>query len=289
MEKLSKQKSLHPRVSVVMTVYKGEKILKRSIPSVFSQTFTDFEFITIVDGSPDNSIQELQKYRDPRIRILVNETNLGRAKASNRAIRAARGEYIARIDQDDIWCDREKLAKQVRFLDNNPDYVLVGGAMIVVDRGDKEIFRALLPESDEKIRRVMLFDNPFVHSSLMFRKEAWERVGGYDEEIIFPDDYDLWLKLGTVGKVYNFPEYFVWYLQDVGQNTSNINIVNNLKQVIPLRVRYRNDYPGFWKAYLLGWCYYFYRALKIPKIFRHALLKIRTLVFSRDLPYKHHY
>ena len=242
-------------VSIILATYNRSGTIKKAIDSVLAQTYRDFEFIIIDDGSTDDTLDVLKSYNDSRIRKIENKENIGFVKSLNKGINCAKGEYIARIDDDDYWLDKEKLEKQIKFLENNSEYVLMGTGII---RGDKKI---LLPETDQEIRKIMLLKSPFAHPSVVFKKEAWQKVGGYNESLFFSQDSDLWAKLGKTGKMYNLPEYLTYIsVGDSNRTQKRIRYHLWLKQKI--RVRYRKDYPHFWKAYLLGWIAFLYPSLK---------------------------
>jgi len=273
-----------PIVSVVVATYNREKYVKKAIESVLSQTYKNIELIIIDDGSTDKTPEIIFEFlkKDQRIIILKNEINLGLTKSLNKAIGSAKGKYIARLDDDDYWCDENKMKKQVDFLEKNTDYVLTGGGIIRIDENGKEINRHLQPEKDEDIRKVILLDDAFVHSSVVFKKSVWELSGGYDgygEDIFFSEDWDLWLKLGKIGKFYNFQEYFVCYMLWEG-NISNRNIFYNLIMANKLRKRYRHDYPNFLKGFFLGWVSYLYVFLPSNRFLKPIFSKIKRIIFG---------
>lgn len=274
--------NIKPLVSIILPTHNRASYISTAIESALSQSFKDFELIIINDGSTDKTskiISEFEK-RDSRVRSIANKHNLGLVKSLNKGIKNANGKYIARIDDDDFWCESNKLEKQTKFLDSNPEYVLVGGGAIITNKEGKEVARVLYPEYDEDIRKEILFYSPFAHPSIMFRKDAWGRVGGYDEELFYSEDWDLWMKFGRVGKFHNLQEYFLNYLQGE-QNRSNNNIRRYMRLNLSLRKRYRNDYLGFRRAYLLGWAYYLYFFLP-RKNFLHPLFsKLRRIIFPQ--------
>jgi len=242
-----------PLVSVILPTFNRAASLSKAIESALSQTYKNFELVIIDDCSIDETLALLTAYakRDNRIIVLRNEENLGLVKSLNKGIQRAKGAYIARLDDDDFWCDPQKLEKQVAFFEKNPDYVLTGGGQIRIDEKGKEIAHSLFLENDKDIRNFILQNNPFAHTSVLFRKESWQKVGGYDESLIFSEDWDLWLKFARVGKLYNFQEYFVYYLQG-GQNRSNEHMVRDALLNMKLRVKYRKNFPGFFRAFCRG-------------------------------------
>lgn len=275
----------HFLVSVIISTCNRADYIIKAVESVLSQSYRNIELIVVDNGSVDKTPEVVAKLgeEDHRIRIIINKTNFfSRGGSSNIGIREARGKYIARLDDDDYWADPRKLEKQVKFLDEHPNYVLAGGGMIGINKEGKELFRCLFPENDEDIRKSILFDNFFSHGTVVFRKDAWEKANGYDEEIDlpeFPEDWDLYLKLGKLGKFYNFQEYFLYYLQ-AGQNTFRQNSRRNLKINNQVRKKYRRDYPGFWKAFLLNQASYFYSFFPFKKEFRPIFFKLGMKIFG---------
>lgn len=275
-----------PLISVVIATRNRAEYLNKAIGSVFNQTYKNIEIVIIDDCSIDNTPEIILRYcrQNRGIIFLRNDTNLGFPKSLNKGVALANGKYIARLDDDDFWADSKKLDKQAGFLDNNKDCVLVGGGVIWIDEKGKEIFRYLLPENDEDIRKYILSDNCFVHSSAVFRKSDWEKAGGYNEKFGIDCDWALWLELGKLGKFHNFSEYFVYYLK-WNKNISNFNIRDNLKKQIILRYDYRNDYQGYLKSFFLGWIYYFSSFLPFRKNLRPILIKFKKIIFGH-LPLK---
>lgn len=263
-----------PKVSVLMATWNRAGMLARSIESVRAQTFADWELIIADDGSTDGTSKVVAEWmkREPRIAYARSEANEGISKNYNRGLNIARGEYVAMIDDDDPWCDHQKLEKQVTFLDAHPECVGCGGGVIVVDGEGKELYRYLKPRTDEAIRARMLFSNPMANSTTMFRRRAGEAVGWYDETIRYSGDRDFWLKMGLAGKLYNFPDYFSWYAM-TGANTSIAKIRPHLKASLMVMRRYRNNYPGYIPALVVNFAQYAYSFL--PELIRqpvHALL-----------------
>jgi len=244
-----------PLISIVLPTYNRLKSLTRAIDSIKIQTYDNWELLIVDDISDDGTqeaMEELQKC-DSRInyyRIKVDDTP-GISKYLNYGISKAKGKYIARLDDDDYWCKNEKLKMQVEFLEKNPDYVLIGGGMIIIDEEDNEKFRYLKNENDSEIREKALFANPFTHAAVMFRKDVVESIGGY-KNWLHAEDWDLWLRLGKVGKFHNFKEYFGKYLV-AGQNLSFKYQRRQAKIILKIIKTHRKDYPHFWKGYLLNY------------------------------------
>lgn len=261
-------------VSIILATYNRSKYISKAIESVLNQSYRDFELVIIDDASTDKTSEVLNSYNDSRIKIISNKNNLGFVKSLNKGIKYAKGKYIARIDDDDFWPDSSKLKKQVGFLEDNPEYALVGCGIIRVDSQGKEIKRYLLPEKDEDIREIMLITSPFVHMGTVFRKKAWDLVGGYDEKLHFSQDSDLWAKLGKVGKLYNIPEHLTC-ASDWKENRTNKRIHYHLLLKQRIRLRHRKDYPHFFKAYLIGWGAYLFSFLPFQRNLKPLYSKLR--------------
>jgi glycosyltransferase involved in cell wall biosynthesis len=238
-----------------------------AIESLQKQSFRDWELIIADDGSTDDTprVVEEWKKKEPRLTYTRSEVNQGISKNYNRGLRLARGEYVAMIDDDDPWCDERKLEKQVAFLDKNPDYVGCGSGVIVIGaeqtRGtDHELYRYLKPETDAAIRARMLFSNPMANSTTLFRRAAGEGVHWYDETTRYSGDRDFWLKLGLVGKLYNFPAYFSFYTMG-DENTSIAKLKPHLAASLMIMKRYKGKYPSYYPALFLNELQYVYSFL----------------------------
>ncbi len=192
-----------PKVTVLMSVYNGEKYLREAIDSILNQTFKDFESIIINDGSTDSSREIILSYNDPRIRLIDNEKNTGLTHSLNKGLQLAKGEYIARQDADDISLP-ERLERMTDFLDKNKDVELLGSSFINIDEKGKELSVSLLNTDDKEIKNMLLSGNHFGFE--MFRKRVMEKVGFYREEFRYAQDYDLALRIAEVSKVANIKE-----------------------------------------------------------------------------------
>ena len=191
----------------------------------------------------------------------------------------ARGKYIARLDDDDYWCDEKKLEKQIDFLEKNPDYILVGSSGIIIFEADKKTISWERPTTDEDIRKQMLFKCPFIHSSVIFRKEIVKRIGGYREECKVIEDWDLWMRLGKIGKMYNFPEVFVTNVVH-GDNISiqkNMQLMKNGIKIIKI---YRKNYPDYFRALFFNYIKLLFFALPFST---KMLMKIK---FNKNIKRK---
>jgi len=190
----------NPRISVIMSVYNGEKYLREAIDSILNQTFPDFEFIIVNDASTDSSLKIIQSYHDKRIRVIENEENIGLTKSLNKAIKKARGEYIARQDADDISL-LNRFEEQLRYLEQHPEVSLLGTSIYRIDSGgDVTGKRIALAKPTTKD---MFKGNQFSHGSVMFKRQVIDNVGGYNELFRYVQDYELWLRIAKHYEVRN--------------------------------------------------------------------------------------
>lgn len=270
-----------PRVSIIMATYNRAGLIGKTIQSLLNQTFMDWELVVPDDGSTDNTPEVIKEWgrKLSQIKYIRSDVNQGISKNYNMGFKHCRGEFIAMIDDDDPWCDSQKLEKQVKFLDENPDYVGCGGGVIVINLEQKELYHYLKPETDKDIRDKMLFSNPMANSTTIFRRSAGEKVDWYDETTRYSGDRDFWLKLGTIGKLYNFPEYFSFYTMS-DSNTSIIKMRPHLKASLQIMMRYKKNYPHYFLALIFNWIQYFYSLLPnfIKKPIHYFLARLKRLV-----------
>lgn len=205
---LKQQNTDTPKVTVLMPVYNGEKYVGEAIESILGQTFKYFEFLIINDGSTDKSEEIIRSYKDPRIRLINNERNLGLADSLNIGLKEASGEYIARMDQDDISLP-SRLAKQVTFLDQHPDIGVVGSQATIIDEHGQKQSLLSLPLTHPLIAWTMFFKNPMAHPSVMMRRSVLSKQFYQPESC--PEDYELWSRLIFRTKFVNFAEPLIRY------------------------------------------------------------------------------
>jgi hypothetical protein len=197
------------RVSVIMAVYNGEPFVAEGIGSLLAQTFDDFELIVVNDGSTDRTAEIVAGFDDPRIRLVANERNLGLAPSLNRGLALARGEFIARQDADDRSVP-DRLARQVAFMDANPDVALLGSWFTEIAADGTRRESHPLPTSHADLSWYLWMRCPFVHSAVLWRRAlVAEDVGGYDERLAYSMDYDLWRRIAARHRVANLPESLV--------------------------------------------------------------------------------
>lgn len=238
-----------PKISIILITYNRSHYIKEAIGSVLAQSFKDWELLIIDDASTDDTKKIIENLMETekRIKYFFNKANIGISRSRNLGLSLAQGKYIAIIDSDDIWDEKNKLKNQYDFLENNQDYALVGGGVIVIDQNGQETKRYYNPESDEKIRKKILFKNPFAHSSVMYLKGAALNFGGYDPNLKTLEDYDLYLKIGTKHKLHNLKKYYSKYRVHAGNITAQER-ANMMKLNIVLINKYKKNYPNYWIA-----------------------------------------
>src|SRR3989344_7756276 len=187
-------------VSVIIPTYNREKYIKKALDSVFFQTLQDFEIIVVDDGSTDNTKALLEPYIQEGKAKYIYQQNLRVSKARNNGIRNSSGKYIALLDSDDYWLDSEKLEKQVKAFENQKDLVLTSGGIIRITQDGEVVSKILNPEKDEDVRRSMLLSCLFAPSAVMFKKEHWEKIGGFNETSDLSEDWEFFMELGKYGK-----------------------------------------------------------------------------------------
>jgi glycosyltransferase involved in cell wall biosynthesis len=210
-----------PFVSVIMPVFNGEKYLNEAIESILNQTYTNFEFIIINDGSTDTSEEIILSYKDSRIVYIKNPENYKLIQTLNIGFSLAKGRYIARMDADDI-SHPDRLQKQVQFLDINEDYGLVGSGVNLLHGANKS---QLLYHTDyASLKFALAFYCPFIHPSVMLRKEVIKSMDPvFDERFLHAEDYELWTRLAFRTKMANLPEYLLDYRVHDSQISSQHN------------------------------------------------------------------
>lgn len=212
-----------------MPVWNTERFLRAAMESVLRQSFESFELVVIDDGSADGTGEVARGYGDARVRVVKNETRRGVVYALNRGIGLARGEYIARMDGDDV-SHPNRFEAQVRFLDSWPDIALVGSCANVIDENGTVMRPMRVPTSTREIDEVLLRRNVFIHPTVMFRKGAVLEMGGYRtiRNADAAQDYDLWLRLVERYPLANLPELLVDYRMHEGQ-VSVRNLLGQLR------------------------------------------------------------
>lgn len=221
-----------PAVSVVMPVHNAGGYLDSAVRSILDQSLADFEFVILDDGSTDGSLERLRAWArsDGRIRLIENRTRSGAAASSNRVTRAASAPLIARMDADDI-AEPKRLERQASVLAGHPDAVMVGALAVTIDGCGRQV----RPADYGRLVRRSAFA-PFSHSTAMFRKEAFERAGGYREAAEKWEDVDLFLRMAAEGPILVLAEPLLRYRQ-TGRSTRSMDGEERLERSMALLYR----------------------------------------------------
>ena len=199
-----------PFLSVVMLVYNSELFLKEAVESILKQTFSNLELIIIDDGSSDSSHKIIESFDDVRIKTFYNKTNRGIVYSRNKGLEYSKGKYIAMFDSDDV-ADLSKFEKQIKFLEDNLDYGMVGSwSEIINSNGDKAKKNFKLKAKPEEIPSILFFRNYFINSASVFRKEIVKDFV-YPEGYDIVEDYYLWVYISKRSKVWNLQEFLLSY------------------------------------------------------------------------------
>ncbi|MDP2905704.1 MAG: glycosyltransferase [Candidatus Omnitrophota bacterium] len=182
------------KVTVLMTVYNGGRFLRQAVESVLAQSYSDFEFLIVDDASSDGSLEIIKAYQDPRIRIIQNSLNKGQTASLNIGLREARGEFIARIDADDIALPRW-LEYQTRVARNGPENAVISSRVGVINENGFVKQLLDIPQTHEGMVLRSLTASPVNHGGSLIKREVILQYGGYDESFRILADYDLWIRL----------------------------------------------------------------------------------------------
>ncbi|MGV8059932.1 MAG: glycosyltransferase family 2 protein [Smithellaceae bacterium] len=235
--------NLAPEITVLMPVYNGEKYLHDAIKSILRQSFKNYEFLIINDGSNDKSVEIIKSYDDERIRLVNNHTNIKLIATLNKGIKLAKGEYIARMDCDDVSLP-SRLEKQLIFLKKNPEIGVLGTAINIINERGDVYFSKHYPSSHYFLIWSMCFLSPLlIHPSVMMRKNLFKHTHGYDKEMIHAEDYELWYRLSKLTKLSNLSEV-LFNLRKHNNNITKIYSSINYNNSRIIRQRIISDILG---------------------------------------------
>jgi glycosyltransferase involved in cell wall biosynthesis len=206
---MSKPKN-EPLISAVMSVFNGSQYLADCLDSVLKQTYSNFEFIIINDGSTDNTAEILDSYadKDSRLSIHHEKENLKLVRALNKGCKIARGKYIVRMDADDV-CELHRFETQIRFLEDNPDIGILGSWVQNIDQKGNKLGIWQVPTDPSHIAWTLQFDCCMAQPSIMMRNDVLNKLDYYRISALQCEDYDLWCRASFVTKLANFPEALV--------------------------------------------------------------------------------
>lgn len=276
-----------------MAVYNGERYLREAIESILGQTFTDFEFVIINDGSTDSSRDIVLSYRDSRIRLIDNPENIGLTKSLNRGLSLARGEYVARQDADDI-SHSTRFEKQVEYLDAHPEVALLGTQAFNIDEsGRRHCNDVIMRKATSKlaIKWQLLFDSAFIHTSVMFKRSiVWNILGGYDARFLKNQDMELWWRVANKYEVANLPEMLLesrYSEHSISRNYS-MSDVQRVRDILIIRLEEELMVdPRVASEWLLFWHQVTNPSLRTDPVFsRNSLCNFNIIVnaFERRYP-----
>ena len=231
-------KKIKPMVSVIMPTHNGARTIESSIRSVLNQEYKDFEFIIIVDASTDNTLDIIEQNNDERIRVHRLSKNSHICFALNEGINHARGKYIARIDDDDIW-EKDKLSKQIAFMENNPDYGACFSWVSIIDKkGDdveespvQDVFKQPNRMRRDWVRYMFNELSCLCHPTAVIAKKVLEEVGNYNIALVQLQDFELWLRIAKRYPIYVIQEQLVKYRWD----PLNSNSISTRSETIDYR------------------------------------------------------
>ncbi len=203
--------SMTPMISVLLPVYNGEKYLREAIDSILNQTYRDFEFLIINDGSTDKSVEIIQKYNDSRIKLIHNKENMGLIYTLNKGLDLANGQYIARMDADDISLPN-RLKLQVDFMENHSNVGMLSGNVISIDSNSKVISQKWWVDNNLPIEWLLIWENPIAHPSVMLRcKTLLGNKLIYNENKRHAEDYDLWCNMALSTNIERLEDVVLMY------------------------------------------------------------------------------
>lgn len=238
-----------------MTSYNRAPLIGEAIRSVLNQNYSNWELLVLDDASADQTSEVVANFAHEDRRIVYSPApqNLGITKNRNRGFALAKGTYIAVLDCDDLWLDKDKLAKQVEFLESHKDHVVVGTNVTVINGEGRKTGELHYALTDTDIRQKMLMRNQFTHSAVLLRRSYLPLPKPYDEggAVSIWEDYDLFLRLGLVGQFANLPELMTSYRLH-GNNISITQKKNGAVAHLKIIKKYRDNYPNYWLAFIKG-------------------------------------
>lgn len=219
-------------VSVVIPVHNGQKYIKESIDSCLNQTYKSIEIVVVDDESTDNTLDILKEYGE-KIKIVSVKKQNGLGNVINLGIKESTGEYIARLDADDIMYPT-RLEKQMQYLDNNPKCVVVGGQVDVIDENGNIVNHREYAVEDKDIRKNLFLFSPFAHPAVTIRRLSLESVGLYPEDIWKVEDVKLFFLLSKGGEFHNIPDTVIKYRMTFNTQSQS-NMVEHFKKTNAIR------------------------------------------------------
>ena len=244
-----------PKISVIMAVYNGMPLgpqsktrtassayLPKAVESIFKQTYKNFEFIIVDDGSTDESWDYLESLKEKRIKLIQNKTNLGLAKSLNIALAKSTGDFIARMDADDINLP-QRLEEQIKFLTKNPSIDICGTWADLIDQNDKIIGEKKYPIHDSEIKRALAWYPSIIHPTLMVKTTTLRELNGYDPKFDMAEEYELLMRARKKFKMANIPQkLLLWRLHDRRRSREQMHKMDKIDLQIKFEAFRRGDF-----------------------------------------------
>jgi len=269
----------HPKISVIMSVYNGGLYMRSAIDSILEQTFRDFEFIIVNDGSLDNTREILVEYtkKDPRIVLVNNGNNIGLTRSLNKGLKIAKGELIARMDADDLSFP-QRLERQMKILEGNKNVGAIGSWYYIINENGEIIGNCQPPANNIRIKKAFLNSAPIIHSSLMVKSKVLENVGFYDEEFRYAQDRDLLLRIAKKYELMVITEYLVEYRN----NKNSISLQKEIEQKkFCLKAIKRAIANGTYSKFYYIFTLRYYLSIYLPRPIRNMKNKLFKIIGLR--------
>ena len=248
----------HPKVSIIIPTYNRADLLPRTIGSVLNQTFRNFELIVVDDGSTDNTREVVKKFeeKDLRVKYIWQENSGGPAKPKNTGIKVAKGKFIAFLDDDDEWLP-EKLEKQIKlFRNTSNNLAFVGCNILVIEEEKNKIIKRVKMSNYSKgvfFKKLLEGNFIFTSSSVLIKKEVLDKVGFFDTNLKYADDWDLWVRVSEHFSFSFVPEYLLKYYLHQKGITINLNPAKEAEEhqyILKKFQRYYKKYPSIYSIHL---------------------------------------
>jgi len=232
--------SNHPKISVIMAVYNGMPYLIKATKSILTQTYKNFEFIIVDDASTDQSWKYLKNLKDERIKLLKNTKNLGLSTSLNKTLQTAKGNYIARMDADDISFT-ERLEKQLKYMQSNQDVDLCGTWVKLINKQGVVIGEKKYPTKPEEVKQAITWYPAVIHPTFMAKNSFYKKMNGYRADYDFAEDYDLLSRAKNKFVIANLPEALIyWRLQDKRRSRKDMDKMDKLDLKIKIEALKRD-------------------------------------------------
>lgn len=265
---------MNPKISVIMSVHNGMPYLKTSVESIVKQSYKNFEFIIVNDASTDGSWQYLKSIKDKRITLLKNTKNLGLATSLNKALKHTQGNFIARMDADDI-CLPKRFETQLKFMEDNPDIDLCGSWVKLIDKKGKIVGDKTYPTSSAMINKVLPLYNPIIHPTFFAKRSFFIKNHGYDEKYDYSEDYELLMRTKKNYKFANINRYLLKFR--IGQTHRSSESIRSM-DVVEIKVKLNNLKKEFYNPIVIvGLIKKLITTLLIPSSVKKYLARILKL------------